>query len=235
MFKKKSFVFIGRFKKKNKQTKKQYKKLVEVHGGKHVTSISNKTDYVIFPKKITEDERNNKQIKKLKNIYNNSIEFIYCNWLEDCIKKKKIIPISSKYKVEEFYKLVLPFKNFFNVNLMPEPFYKDMITEDYKIYKEFINEEGDIFFYNTLNGRTTLNPCNDFMDRLLGDKSILRNDYFANESTVLEIEKNLNKNITDFKESINVLNKYEKNLRKRLRSEDFGRENLEEKKRKLFL
>jgi hypothetical protein len=230
MFRNKSFVFIGRYK-KNGRTKQEYENLVEKNGGKNVTSISNKTDYVIFPKIITKTERNNKQIKKLKKIHNQEIQLVYCSWLDDCIKKKSIIRVTSKYKVEEFYKKLPSVKDFVNINTLPSPFYENIISRDCKIWKEFVNESGNIYYYNILNGRTTFNPCNDFTERLIGGKSILDINY-STEKTGIDIINDINSNVSNFDDSITFLKKYKKNLKKRLRddSEIFNRK---KKRRKI--
>ena len=231
MFKNKSFVFIGRYK-KNGRTKQEYENLVEENGGKNVTSVSNKTDYVIFPKIITKTERNNKQIKKLKKIHNQEIQLVYCNWLDDCIQEKSIIQVTSLYRVEEFYKKLPSVKDFINTSILPPPFYENIISNNCKIWKEFVNESGNIYYYNILNGKTTFNPCNDFTERLIGGKSILDINY-STEETGIEIINDINSNVSNFDDSINFLKVYKKNLKKRLRDDSEKFFNRIKKRRKI--
>ena len=232
MFSGKTFVFIGHFKKIDKKTKKDFKNLVTKHGGKNVTSISNKTDYVIFPTKITNEERNNKQIKNIKNIYSTKISFIYCQWLMDCIVEKKILPVKT-YKVEEFHKLIFTYNDLFNKT--PDLFFSKIVPNNCKIWKEFLHNNGNVYYYNILTGETITNnnTYKNFKEMLIGEVSIIESDY-PTESTGKKIKDNLEYNISNFKKCIDILNNYENNInRKRKRdSIDWVKKDFLKKKKK---
>lgn len=207
LFSGKSFVFIGQFKNNGYKTKRCLKKLVLTHGGKNVTSISGKTDYVIFPNVITNSERNNKQTKRIPKIYSPIISFISCKWLLDCIEKDKILPVTD-YKIEEFYKKLPSFSEYFNINMTRKSFCNDKISSDCKIWKEHQDPNDNIYYYNTLTDRSSTIPCEDFKKRLIGVCSITETDY-TTESTGIQIINDLRHNIEHIEKCKNILKTFQ--------------------------
>lgn len=227
MFKNKKFVFIGKFKKddlilnKKKISKKTLIDKIIDEGGKNVTGISNKTDYIIFPNKITSRERSNKQIDNLKKIYNSNIQFLNYKWILKSLEKKKKISFES-YKIKEFYKLLpkLEVQNFVFSN--KNSFYKNFLSEKTKCWKEFVDNEGNLYYYNILTGLTTYKPPKDYLERLFGNISIEIDKYFTEES-VIKMKEDVELTINNFEKSLKLLQNYEKNLKDSIKIEKKNR------------
>ena len=188
-----------------------------MRGGKDVTVISNKTDYVIFPNKITKRERRNKQIENLYKIYNTEIQFLNYKWIIDCLENCKLMNV-DKYKIDEFYEILnkktLGTYSMGNVS-ETDPFYKDIISNVLKCWVECVNDKGVLYYYCTLTGLTTYNPPNDYTQRLFGGISITDPSYYT-EPAVIKKRDEIETTVKELKRTLEVLTKYEGRLRKRL-------------------
>ena len=233
MFTGKKFVFIGKFKQKplilnnQKITKKRLMQILKNEGGKDVTGISNRTDYIIFPDKITNRERTNKQIDNLKKIYNPDIQFLSYKWLLKSLESKKILPFKN-YKIKEFYDMLpinspISFED--QIEDSNKPFYEGFLFEETKCWKEFVDDKGNLYYYNVLTGTTCFKPPSGY--KLFGPYSILKDGYYTKES-VVEQKSDIDNLIKNLEDSLKLLEDYEKNIKSGL---DKERENRKRKRK----
>jgi len=235
MFNNKKFVFIGKFKKKSiflnnqKLTKKHLMNKIKQRGGKEVTSISSKTDFVIFPLQITNRERTNQQIKNLPKIYNRRINFLHYNWILDCIDKSEILSM-DKYKVKEFYSKTRKTKRKYELNMTsfnefgdykPE-FYENFLSKNTKCWAEYVDKDGKIFYYCVLTDVSIRTPPSNYIERIFGGISITE-DKFYTEKGVLIKRKDFKKSINDLEKCLIILKNYKKTVKLKIKESKSNR------------
>jgi hypothetical protein len=214
MFKNKTFVLIGKIQKRgrNGMSKEGIKRFIESNGGKHTTSISNRTHYVIFPSKITPLERQNKQLRSLKKVQHSNIHLVYDSWVVECRDKQREVKVLERHKVLEFYDLLPTSDKFFDYRpaKTPPPLYNNIVCRNANVWKEYITLDGSLYFFNVLDGRSTFNPSSDFSDRLIGGISMVENQYYTKE-TRKRICDEVDANIKVLEGNIEFLQQYQSN------------------------
>ncbi|ORX53424.1 ATP-dependent DNA ligase [Piromyces finnis] len=141
-------------------TKQKLEILIVEHGGKIIQNPhSTSTKYVIADK-IT---------LKVKNIINTKMhDIIKSQWVIDCIEKKKLLELSSRYTVFLSEKTIINLKK--NMDL-----YGDIYTEEYSLenFKDFLQEmDKNESFKKVLNKYTPGNKSSD--NKETENKELLR-------------------------------------------------------------
>jgi len=211
MFQKKTFVFIGKFTKHDLKIikKRDLMNFIKREGGNIVTTISRKTNYVIFPQVILDEHKKNRELSKIK-LGSRNIVYVNFIWVFNCLKEGRIIS-TEKYRINLNFQGIIDNDDdsYFSYN-KENSFYENVIDPDFKIWIECKHPKYNrVFFYNILNNSSTYTPSLDFKKRRFGNYPIIDKNYYSTENQSIIIKELINEKEV-LKKNLEFLIEYEK-------------------------